>query len=167
MPRGKAEAPVVTLEDTNTATTGATTNTPTTENETQMEQYNPALMNGSAITDLKKDIKPSLLKTRSQGGASLTYYEWHTAVKYLDHFAPGWCFEIRNVVVAEGHIGVVGRLSIPCIEGVVYREDIGGDYEHQDETKRSRGFDPLLDAKQQAFKRCCAQFGFGLYLYSS
>jgi hypothetical protein len=122
------------------------------------------------ISDLKQPIPASYLEKREayKNGPKLTYWPWYVGVRALDHYAPGWSSEIRQVIHTDGHIGVVMRVYIPCLENPspgIFREDMGGDYEHLDVQKREKGFDPFLDAKQQAFKRCCTQFGFGLYLY--
>ena len=51
---------------------------------------------GTIIQDLSKPIAERHIKTRNQGGKQISYIELNTAVKYLDHFAPGWSFEIRK-----------------------------------------------------------------------
>jgi len=68
------------------------------------------------IEELSKPIADRHLRTRRQGGKDITYVEWHTAVRYLDHFAPGWSFEIRNVTPTADRFVVTARISIPCLE---------------------------------------------------
>jgi Rad52/22 family double-strand break repair protein len=49
------------------------------------------------IADLSRPVNPRRLKTRKQGGKEITYLPWYQAVKYLDHYAPGWSYEVRSV----------------------------------------------------------------------
>src|SRR5262245_16158005 len=58
------------------------------------------------ITDLKKPLERRHLKTRKQGGAELTYIEWHTAVKYLDHYAPGWSYAVKSIELVGSLVAV-------------------------------------------------------------
>ena len=119
------------------------------------------------IRDLSRELPPQWLYLLDKGvGKKLTAYSWFRVNQAFDKYAVGWCSEITNIYEAQGHILTAMRISIPCLEGLVYREDIGGSYENIDVVKRSKGFDPALKAKQQALKRAAAQFGFGLYLYS-
>jgi hypothetical protein len=112
------------------------------------------------IADLSKPIADRHLRERKQGGQTLIYIEWHTAVRYLDHFAPGWCSEIRSVSSIGNRCVVVVRLSIPCAEGLVYREATG----QEEEDLRGYG-DPSSNAEAMALKRAAAKFGLGLHLY--
>ena len=73
------------------------------------------------ITDLSKPLPKRHLKTRRQGGAELTYIEWHVAVKYLDHFAPGWSYAVKSVSLVGNLVTVISSNSIPAIEGVITR----------------------------------------------
>jgi len=77
------------------------------------------------IADLSKPLAARHLKTRKQGGHDLTYIEWHTAVRYLDHFAPGWSYAVKNVALVGNLVTVVAAISIPCLEGVITREATG------------------------------------------
>jgi hypothetical protein len=43
------------------------------------------------LADLSRPIDPRHLKTRKQGGVTLTYCSWNTIAKHLHHRAPGWC----------------------------------------------------------------------------
>jgi len=61
---------------------------------------------------------------------------------------------------ANGRLFVVGRLTIPNSEGNVYREATGT----ESLDCNSYG-DPSSNAESMAFRRCCARFGLGLYLY--
>jgi hypothetical protein len=85
---------------------------------------------------------------------------WYTAIKYLDHFAPGWSCDVRNLVISDARCVVTVRISIPCLEGIVSREATGT----EDEELKGYG-DPSSNAEAMALKRAAAKFGLGLYLY--
>jgi hypothetical protein len=112
------------------------------------------------VKDLSKPIAQKHLRKRRQGGKEITYLAWHDAVKYLDHFAPGWCYEIRAIDSIAGKLILTVRLSILCAEGVVFREATG----QEDETLDSYG-DSSSNSESMALRRACAKFGLGLALY--
>jgi hypothetical protein len=112
------------------------------------------------VKDLTKPVAKRHLRTRKQGGKELTYIAWHDAVKYLDHYAPGWCYEVRSMNSVGGKLIMVIRLSIICAEGVVYREATG----QEDENTDSWG-DSSSNSESMALRRAAAKFGLGLYLY--
>src|SRR5215470_14775644 len=96
------------------------------ETQTQVEAKANPIIYGRPIAEIMADLKRPLerrhLKTRKQGGAELTYIEWHTAVKYLDHYAPGWSYAVKSVQLVGNLVTVIASISIPCAEGVVTRE---------------------------------------------
>jgi hypothetical protein len=55
---------------------------------------------------------------------------------------------------------VTARITIPYLEGAVFREATGT----EDEELRGYG-DPSSNAEAMALKRAAAKFGLGLYLY--
>ena len=110
--------------------------------------------------DLSKPIAQKHLRKRRQGGKEITYLAWHDAVKYLDHFAPGWCYEIRSIESVSGKLIMIVRLSIPSLEGITYREATG----QEDEDKETFG-DSSSNAESMALRRAAAKFGLGLALY--
>ncbi|MDQ3800984.1 MAG: RAD52 family DNA repair protein [Acidobacteriota bacterium] len=112
------------------------------------------------VRDLSKPVAKRHLRTRKQGGKELSYIAWHDAVKYLDHYAPGWCYEVRRIDSIGGKLILTIRLSIPCLEGVVYREATG----QEDESTDSYG-DSSSNAESMALRRAAAKFGLGLSLY--
>jgi hypothetical protein len=113
------------------------------------------------IADLSKPIAQRHLKTRRQGGAELTYLEWHTAVKYLDLYAPGWSYAVKSVALVGSLVTVIAAISIPCSEGIVTREATGC------EDVNAKGYgDAVSNAEAMALKRAASKFGLGLYLYS-
>jgi hypothetical protein len=112
------------------------------------------------VTDLSKPLAARHLKTRKQGGHELTYIEWHTAVRYLDHFAPGWSYAVKSVAQVGALVTVIASISIPCLEGVVTREATGC------EEAAAKGYgDAVSNSEAMALKRAAAKFGLGLYLY--
>jgi hypothetical protein len=112
------------------------------------------------IADLSAPIPERHIRYKVKGGQKLAYIPWHTAIKYLDHFAPGWSYEIRHLTGIGGLVIVVARISIPCAEGVVYREATG----NEEEDCGSYG-DPSSNSESMALRRAAAKFGLGLYLY--
>lgn len=112
------------------------------------------------VKDLSKPIAQKHLRKRRQGGKEITYIAWHDAVKYLDHYAAGWCYEIRGVGSIAGKLILTVRLSIPCLEGIIYREATG----QEDESLESYG-DSSSNAESMALRRASAKFGLGLHLY--
>ena len=112
------------------------------------------------VTDLSKPLAARHLKTRKQGGHELTYIEWHTAVRYLDFFAPGWSYAVKSVAQVGNLVTVVASISIPCLEGVVTREATGC------EEADAKGYgDTVSNSEAMALKRAAAKFGLGLYIY--
>lgn len=113
------------------------------------------------IADLSKPVAERHLKTRKQGGATLSYIEWHVAVKYLDLFASGWSYSVRSVQLVGNLVVVVASISIPCTEGVVTREATGC------EDSDAKGYgDACSNAEAMALKRAASKFGLALHLYS-
>ncbi len=112
------------------------------------------------VRDLSKPVAKRHLRVRKQGGKEITYIAWHDAVKYLDHYAPGWCYEVRRIDPVAGKLILTIRISIPCLEGIVYREATG----QEDESLDTYG-DSSSNAESMALRRACAKFGLGLSLY--
>jgi hypothetical protein len=112
------------------------------------------------IADLSKPVNPQRLKTRTQGGKQLTYLPWYQAVRYLDRYAPGWSYEVRSVSQIGERCVVTVRISIPCTEGLVYREATG-----QEELSCGSYGDPSSNAESMALRRAAAKFGLCLGLY--
>jgi hypothetical protein len=112
------------------------------------------------IADLSKPIADRHIHYLTRGGQKLAYIPWHLAVKYLDLYAPGWCFEVRAVTNAAGRIIVTSRITIPCAEGLVWREATG----QEDQEVESYG-DPTSNAESMSLRRAAAKFGLALYLY--
>jgi hypothetical protein len=112
------------------------------------------------VKDLSKPIAQKHLRKRRQGGKEILYLAWHDAVKYLDHYASGWCYEVRSIDSIAGKLILTVRLSIPCLEGIIYREATG----QEDETLEAYG-DSSSNAESMALRRAAAKFGLGIALY--
>ena len=110
--------------------------------------------------DLKRKVHSDLVKTKVKGGKSMTFIEWHTAVRILDKYAPGWQEE-ATISMAGKLLGVVVRIGIPTSDhGVVWRAADG-----QDEDEEKAYGEASNRAYSQALRRACAKFGLCLYMY--
>jgi hypothetical protein len=77
------------------------------------------------VADLSKPVEPRHIRQRKQGGSTISYIEWHVACNYLDHFAPGWSWEIVSISEHGGLTVVHGALTIPAADGAVTRHATG------------------------------------------
>jgi len=139
-------------------------------------------------TALSRPLPRSALATRRQGGQTLTYIPWYRVNEILDKYAPGWTWEIRSTVVTRDRLFLTGRLTIPTLEGNVYREATGTELLKEEkevwigekpnrqllkdefdrpvtEPRELAYGDPSSNAESMAFRRAAARFGLGLYLY--
>ena len=112
------------------------------------------------VKDLSKPVAKRHLRKRKQGGKEIFYIAWHDAIKYLDHYASGWNYEIRSINSIGGKLILTVRLSIPCSEGIVYREATG----QEDEDLETYG-NSSSNSESMALRRAASKFGLGLYLY--
>ena len=112
------------------------------------------------VRDLSKPVAGRHLRKRKQGGKDILYIAWHDAVKYLDHYAAGWNYEIKTMSNVAGKLIMTVRISIPCSEGMVFREATG----QEDEELETYG-NASSNAESMALRRAAAKFGLGLYLY--
>lgn len=112
------------------------------------------------IKDLSKPVAKRHLKTRKQGNQQIEYISWYDAVKYLDHYAPGWTYEVRSIQSVAGKLILTTRITIPCLEGEVFREATG-----QEDEAHDKFGDSSSNAESMALRRCGAKFGLGLSLY--
>lgn len=74
---------------------------------------------------ISRELPQSLLHTRKQGGQTLTYIPWFVANRILDKYAPGWTWQITQMLTTGDRLFVTGRLTIPTADGMVYREATG------------------------------------------
>ena len=112
------------------------------------------------VKDLSKPVAKRHLRKRKQGGKEIFYIAWHDAIKYLDHYASGWNYEIRSINSIGGKLILTVRLSVPCSEGIVYREATG----QEDEDLETYG-NSSSNSESMALRRAASKFGLGLYLY--
>ncbi|HKC87018.1 MAG TPA: Rad52/Rad22 family DNA repair protein [Blastocatellia bacterium] len=113
------------------------------------------------VADLSKPVNPKRLKQRQQGGRTLDYLPWYQAVRYLDNYAPGWRYEIRSVNQIGDNLVMTVRITIPCLEGEVWRE--ASALEKIEDAKRYG--DAATNAESAALRRAAAKFGLCLNLY--
>lgn len=112
------------------------------------------------VHDLSKPVADRHIQYKKQGGQQLAFISWYHRCKYLDFFAPGWTYEIRDVKSVAGKLIMIVRISIPTANGIIFREATG----QEDETKDTYG-DSSSNAEAMALSRASAKFGLGLYLY--
>ncbi len=112
------------------------------------------------VKDLSNPVAKRHLRKRKQGGKEIFYIAWHDAIKYLDHYAAGWNYEIRAINSIGGKLILTVRLSVPCLEGIVYREATG----QEDEDLETYG-NSSSNSESMALRRAASKFGLGLYLY--
>lgn len=134
--------------------------TQATEEQEIIETKNEIRSIREITKDLSKPLAQKHLRKRKQGGKEIIYLAWHDAVKYLDHYAPGWNYEITRVDSIAGKLILTVRISIPCLEGIVYREATGQEDEDLDAFGNSSS-----NSESMALRRAAAKFGLGLYLY--
>jgi len=104
------------------------------------------------IADLSRPVNPRRLRVGKQGGKQITYLPWYQAVKYLDHYAPGWTYEVGSVTVVGDAVAITVRISIPCAEGRVWREATGY------EPLNVKGYDdPTSNAESMALRRAACR----------
>ena len=130
----------------------------------EQEQEAPALRSiKDIIADLSRPINPQRLKQRKASNKSnemLKYLPWYQAVRYLDYHAPGWSYEVRSITTVGNAVAVCVRITIPCLEGLIYREATGY------EPLEVKGYgDPTSNAESMALRRAAAKFGLALALY--
>jgi len=113
------------------------------------------------IDALSKPLPSNILETKRIAGRDITYIPWHKAVLVLNKYAPGWRFRVKSIQQIGDELVLAGSLSIPTADaGIVTRESTGS------EKLTVNGYgEAAANAESQCFRRCCARFGLGLYLY--
>ena len=109
---------------------------------------------------LSRPLPKNLLRTKTIKGNTITYISWFDANRILSKYCPAWTWEITTFEISSDRVFLVGRLTIPTSEGTVYREATG-----TESLDCSSYGDPSSNAESMAFRRACAKFGLGLYLY--
>jgi len=127
------------------------------------------------IKMLSRKLPDSLLEKKKVGNTQITFLSWKYIPPILDKYARGWCWEITHLQSTSDRIFLVGRLTIPTAEGLVWREATGTEMLKETKTDKITGEviereiaygDPSSNAESMAFRRACAKFGLGLYLYN-
>ncbi|AFY62796.1 hypothetical protein [Synechococcus sp. PCC 6312] len=111
-------------------------------------------------TALSRPLPKSLLATKKLKGNDILYIPWYVANRILDKYCPGWAWEITKLETTAKALFMVGSLSIPCSDGLIVRCASG-----TESLDCSSYGDPSSNAESMAFRRACAKFGLGLYLY--
>ncbi|KAG6552263.1 hypothetical protein Mapa_006113 [Marchantia paleacea] len=114
------------------------------------------------LRDMNKRVPDKVLKVRMDEGVPLKYIPWYHANRMLSFYAPGWSGEVRNITFSSDGktVSVVYRVTIRGLDGEAWRESSGT------ATLDDVHFgDPVQKAEGMAFRRACARFGLGLYLY--
>jgi hypothetical protein len=126
------------------------------------------------IKMLSRKLPDSLLETKTLKGTKITFLSWKYIPPILDKYARGWSWEITHLQTTSDRIFLVGRLTIPTADGLVWREATGTEMLKEVKTDKLTGEmiereiaygDPSSNAESMAFRRACAKFGLGLYLY--
>ncbi|XP_054795349.1 DNA repair RAD52-like protein 1, mitochondrial [Prosopis cineraria] len=115
------------------------------------------------LKELNKKVPDSLIKTRvEKDGFPIKYIPWHVVNRIMNLHAAEWSGEVRNISYgADGKtVSVVYRVTLYGTDAEIYRESTGT--AELDDTSYG---DPLQKAEAMAFRRACARFGLGLYLY--
>lgn len=129
--------------------------------ETPAAPTTPRQLTLSQIEEiLSRPLPKSMLKTKTIKGNKITYLSWFDANRILSKYCIGWSWEITIFEISSDRVFLVGRLTIPTSEGNVYREASG-----TESLNCSSYGDPSSNAESMAFRRACAKFGLGLYLY--
>lgn len=140
------------------------------------------------IAVLSRPLPSKLLKSRQQGKSNLKYIPWQQATRILNKYAPGWSWEVRSLHTTADRLFLVGRLTIPAAEGMVYREATGTELLKEEkevwlgekpnrrllrdeldrpvtEARELAYGDPSSNAESMALRRAAAKFGLCLNLY--
>ncbi|XP_028800405.1 DNA repair RAD52-like protein 1, mitochondrial [Neltuma alba] len=115
------------------------------------------------LKELNKKVPDSLIKTRvEKDGFPVKYIPWHVVNRVMNLHATEWSGEVRNISYsADGKtVSVVYRVTLYGTDAEIYRESTGT--AAIDDTNFG---DPVQKAEAMAFRRACARFGLGLYLY--
>lgn len=118
----------------------------------QHTEWTPALRDA-----LHEPFPAEWHKTKKQGGAEITFVEWHRyALRLNDLVGPdGWEVRLRFLEVG-GKLIATASLTILGVT----KENVGD----EDEEKDSYGT-ASTNSFAQAYKRAAALFGMGLYMY--
>ena len=120
-------------------------------------------MSGTMSDTLRRIGQPvpsGLVSHKTLKGSQISYIAWYDACDLMDERAPGWSYEVRDVLDIAGKVALVVRVSVPCDDGTLSRDATG----NEDDTVKGYG-DPLSNAESMALRRAFAKFGLGRELY--
>lgn len=115
------------------------------------------------VADLSQPLPPACVATKTVKGTTLRYLHWTTVARVLDAYAPGWSGTIVRIDQIASACVITYRITIPCLEGTVWREATG--QEEAQLGERAYG-DSTSNGEAMAFKRAAAKFGLGAWLYA-
>lgn len=130
---------------------------PSAPGEWAIEQIEYAL--SRPLPDAMLGTKP---KKNSKTGkvTHLPFIPWHKANRVLSKYAPGWSGRVVEIRQIGDELILIYEISIPTAHGDVIRQATGS------ESLSCGSFGEVAaNAESQAFRRACARFGLGLYLY--
>ncbi|GAC1456863.1 MAG: hypothetical protein NVS2B14_00120 [Chamaesiphon sp.] len=111
------------------------------------------------LADLEKPVPARFIKVKVLKGNKIPFIPWHSLVRLLDYYAPGFDWEV--IAHCDGNrVCVEGKLTIKAAEGDFSRAALGNEHSEVD----SYG-DPYSNAEAQAFRRACGKFKLGLHLW--
>lgn len=113
---------------------------------------------------LSRKLPDELVKTLP-GKGNAQFISWHSVIRILDKYCPGWSWEIKQMSHSEDRLFLVGRLTITAKDGIFFHEATGTEVLKKDDKEISYG-DPSSNAESMALRRAAAKFNLGLYLYS-
>lgn len=113
---------------------------------------------------LSRKLPDNLLKTLPAGKGNAKYLSWHSVIRILDKYAPGWKWEVRQVYTTADRIFLVGRLTIIAKDGTFFQEATGTELLKNNGKEIAYG-DPSSNAESMALRRAATRYGLALYLY--
>ena len=142
------------MQSTSTPTKLAVVETPP-----QFKPYGRPL--SEIIADLSKPLPERFLSHRKQGGKNLTYISWHDVNKLMDYFTGGgWEGCVTNIHTTPDEVYVVYKVTVHAAEGHISREATGSE-----KLANNAWGEAIAKAESQSYRRACARFGMGLWLY--
>lgn len=130
---------------------------PSEPGEWSIEQIERAL--SRPLPDSMLQNKPK--KNNKTGKTThLPFIPWYRVNRVLSKYAPGWSGRVVSVQQVGQELVLTYEIEIPTKHGAVVRQATGS------ESLNCGSFGEVAaNAESQAFRRACARFGLGLYLY--
>ena len=112
---------------------------------------------------LSRKLPDNILKTLP-GKGNAKYLSWHSVVRILDKYAPGWQWEVRQIYTTPERVFLVGRLTIIAKDGHFFQDATGTELLKNGDKEIAYG-DPTSNAESMALRRAATRYGLALYLY--